>query len=139
VHDRHAVAQRVRLVHEVRGEQHRDGANVGFLFRIRRALAAVSSFAAAPRQAAYDVPGVPPRDGVHPRGGLVQEHHARLADERDRQTKLASLTAGERPRGSIGVARQADGGERRRDARVDAFLFLTSARAFERPKRREQL
>ena len=121
VHDRHAVAQRVRFVHEVRGQQHGDRRRWPRRFFSRRWRPA-----AAPRHFSDDVPGVPPGKRVHPRGGLVQEHHARLADERDRQAQPAPLPAGERSREPIGVARQAGCGERRGDARRVAFAFASA-------------
>src|SRR4051812_32131596 len=72
--DRHAVAQRLRLVEVVRGEQDR--------------LAQVL-------QRADDLPRVAPRRGIEARRRLVEEDQLRVADEGQGEVEPAPLAAGE--------------------------------------------
>mmetsp|Transcript_6408 Transcript_6408/g.22558 ORF Transcript_6408/g.22558 Transcript_6408/m.22558 type:complete len:538 (+) Transcript_6408:1081-2694(+) len=75
-HDRHPVAQQVRLVHVVRREQH-DAALLRLLYKLPRGT-----------------PGV----WVHPARGLVQDDHPAAPDERDGERELALHPAGQRAR-----------------------------------------
>mmetsp|Transcript_21347 Transcript_21347/g.66203 ORF Transcript_21347/g.66203 Transcript_21347/m.66203 type:complete len:586 (+) Transcript_21347:292-2049(+) len=104
-HDPDRVTQKVGLVHEVR-RQH-DGAPL--------------------RHELDQLPRVPPRRHVHPGRGLVEEHHAAAADERDADGELALLPARELERELLGLVREVDRGEHR----VDGLFPNRRVRALE--------
>ena len=74
VHDRHPVAQRLRLVHVVGGEHHR-----------------LAAFVDGPQH----IPQVAPGLRVQRRGRLVQEDDLRVVDQRARDGQPLRLAAGE--------------------------------------------
>src|SRR3954454_19520456 len=84
--DRHAVAERLRLVEVVRREQHR---------------------LAQARQRADGAPRGPSRGRVEARRRLVEEDELGVADERQREVQPPQLAAGERPRQRVLLAHQA--------------------------------
>ncbi|EPY37000.1 ATP-binding protein cassette protein subfamily A, member 8 [Strigomonas culicis] len=83
-HDRHAVRQRLHLLQVVRRQHHR----------------------AVVRHRLDRRPQAAPRDGVHARRRLVQEHDARTADQRDGHGQLAPIAAAQRLRLGLAVVPQ---------------------------------
>ena len=71
-HNRDAVAQRVRLLHQMRRQQERP--------RLGRRL--------------DDIPQFAPGHGVQAGTGFVHDHHLRIAHERDRHAQTALVAAG---------------------------------------------
>src|SRR4051794_23915682 len=84
--DRHAVAERLRLVEVVRRQQH----------RLAQSL-----------QRADGAPRGPPRGRVEARRRLVEEDELGVADEREGEVQPAQLAAGQRPRQRVLLALQA--------------------------------
>jgi hypothetical protein len=97
---------RLRLVHIVRGQEHR--------------LAEVA-------ERADRRPGVPAGAGVKARGGLVEEDQVRIADQRQRQVQAPELAARQVPRANITLLAELDQLEELVDgspARVVAAVHL---------------
>mmetsp|Transcript_10624 Transcript_10624/g.44076 ORF Transcript_10624/g.44076 Transcript_10624/m.44076 type:complete len:339 (-) Transcript_10624:2159-3175(-) len=90
-HHAHALAERLALVHGVGGQQHRE--------TLRGAL--------------HGVPHHAPSERAHPAAGLVQEEHARAADERHREREFPLVAAAVGSARSVGKLGEADAAKNR--------------------------
>jgi hypothetical protein len=88
VDDDDVVGQRLGLLHEVRGQQHRDAVGA---------------------QRAHELPHQAPALRVEARGGLVEEHELGPPDHRARQREALLLADREALEGRAGAGREAQG------------------------------